>query len=882
MLERCREVRRQANGSVVVQLVLDLIENAALILGACFAYRFISARWPEDRIKRQVASGLLFGAAAVMAMSLAVAIPAVGIFDARSVVLSMAALFGGTITGGLAALLAGGYRIYLGGEGVLVGVGVIATSALFGILVRKFSKAELVSWSVGRMTAFGAAVHIGALGWFALLPGDYSSILTGLAGPYFVTLTAASIPMGLLLREVERIRSYDNLLQESEQRYQTFFDTTVVAALEEDLSEIYQEFEDLRAAGVKDLRYELLRSPYLVDQFAKKVHILHTNQAALDLFEVSNTKELRTNIAEFFTAEARETFIDELCAWWRGADHFQQETTFLSRTGNERRCVISFPLPKSFKAARHVPVSILNLTDQRAAEKSATYEKARLNEVIWGTGAGTWEWNIQTGEVRFNERWAEILGHSLADLEPISIKTWLDLAHPDDLERSNRALEKVFKKETDFYQCEARMQHKTGRWIWVLDRGKVVEWNESGEPVRMSGTHMDITEKKEAELHALRLSELRVTLLRCHAAILRSATEKELFRNTTNVLIRDRGYALVWIGVPENDADKTVRPVAWAGDEQEYVQKLKVSWAETESGLGPTGRAVREKRAQVTEDLSQSASFAPWKDEALSHALASSIALPLIVEGRAVAVLNIYSSTKGAFVDEELSLVTEFANNLSLALNALRLRADKRRLHTELADAALGAVRAIAATIEKRDPYTSGHQLNVAKISEAIARKLEWDEFKIEGLRLGAMIHDIGKIYVPAEILNRPGKLDESEFGMIKAHPRVGYEILSETTFPWPIQDMVGQHHERIDGTGYPDGLKGDQICDEAKVIAVADVLDAITSHRPYRPGMGIEKALEELKRGRSTAYEEWAVDACLDLIEKDGYRWTESALENA
>lgn len=863
-----------------MDLVRSLIENAALILGACFAYRFISARWIEERIKRQIAAGVLFGTSAVMAMSLAVEIPGFGIFDARTVVLSMGALFAGTITAGISTALAGGYRLYLGGEGALAGLGVIATSALIGILVRKLTKHDLLSWGATRILAFGGIVHIAALAWFTLLPGDFADVLGQLIVPYVVALTLASVPMGLLLREVERIRQYDELIEDSERRYQTFFETAGVAALEEDLSEIYNEFADLRAAGVKDLRYQLLRSPYLVDQFAGHVHILHTNQAALDLFGVSTTKELRTNIATFFGPEARETFIDELCAWWRGANHFQQETTFISKSGEERRCVISLPLPDSLKAARHVPVTILDVTEQRSAEKSAIFEKARLDEVIWGTRAGTWEWNIKTGEVRFNERWAEIVGYTLKELAPISIKTWMDLAHPDDLERSNRALEQVFKKETDYYECEARMRHKDGQWIWVLDRGKVVESDSDGDPVRMSGTHMDVTEKKEAELHALHLSELRVTLLRCHAAILRSANETELFHNTANVLVNDRGYSLIWIGVPEDTPEKKVRPVAWAGVQKSYIDTLEVSWADNEHGQGPTGRAVREKRVQVTNDLALSDSFAPWRDEANAHDLASSIALPLIIDGEAVAILNIYSRFKGTFVEEELDLLSEFATNLSLALNALHLRADKKRLHTELADAALGAVRAIAATIEKRDPYTSGHQLNVARISEAIAHKLGWDEYKIEGLRLGAMIHDIGKIYVPAEILNRPGRLDVSEFGIIKSHPRVGYEILSETKFPWPIQDMVGQHHERLDGTGYPDGLTADQICDEAKVIAVADVLDAITSHRPYRPGLGLEKAIEELKRGRGTAYDPLAVDACVELIEREGFRWSHNELE--
>ncbi|MDA1298745.1 MAG: HD domain-containing protein [Proteobacteria bacterium] len=194
--------------------------------------------------------------------------------------------------------------------------------------------------------------------------------------------------------------------------------------------------------------------------------------------------------------------------------------------------------------------------------------------------------------------------------------------------------------------------------------------------------------------------------------------------------------------------------------------------------------------------------------------------------------------------------------------------------NASLADAALGAVTAIAATIEKRDPYTAGHQNRVAALALAIARELGWGEYKLQGLLLGATIHDIGKIYVPAEILNRPGKLGEAEFEIIKSHAQVGSEIVKHTYFPWPIREMIHQHHERMDGSGYPQGLVGDQIVEEAQVIGVADVVEAITAHRPYRAALGISVGIEEIKRGRGTIYNPDVVDACLRLVEEQDFDW--------
>ncbi|WNJ99579.1 transporter substrate-binding domain-containing protein [Thalassospiraceae bacterium LMO-JJ14] len=195
----------------------------------------------------------------------------------------------------------------------------------------------------------------------------------------------------------------------------------------------------------------------------------------------------------------------------------------------------------------------------------------------------------------------------------------------------------------------------------------------------------------------------------------------------------------------------------------------------------------------------------------------------------------------------------------------------------KLQEASLGLINAIAVTIEKRDPYTTGHQNRVAHLAVGIAKELNWNESQILGLRLGALVHDIGKISIPAEILSRPGKLNDAEYQLIKTHPQTGYDILKNHQFPWPIAEMVIQHHERIDGSGYPRGLTADQILPEAKVIGVADVVEAISSHRPYRAALGIEAGIEEITRGKGTAYDPDIVDACIKLIVKGEFDWNKT-----
>jgi response regulator RpfG family c-di-GMP phosphodiesterase len=184
-----------------------------------------------------------------------------------------------------------------------------------------------------------------------------------------------------------------------------------------------------------------------------------------------------------------------------------------------------------------------------------------------------------------------------------------------------------------------------------------------------------------------------------------------------------------------------------------------------------------------------------------------------------------------------------------------------------------GVIDTIAFTLEKRDPYTSGHQRRVAQLACGIAEKMKLPEEQIYGLQMACFIHDIGKIYVPSEILSKPGKLSDVEFGMIKTHATVSYEILKRIDFPWPIAEIAYQHHERVNGSGYPRGLSGNSILLEAKILGVADVVEAMASHRPYRPALGLEKAMEEISRNMGVLYETDVAQACLDLLKNDGFR---------
>ena len=196
----------------------------------------------------------------------------------------------------------------------------------------------------------------------------------------------------------------------------------------------------------------------------------------------------------------------------------------------------------------------------------------------------------------------------------------------------------------------------------------------------------------------------------------------------------------------------------------------------------------------------------------------------------------------------------------------------------ELQETLEGTIYALTTTVEYRDPYTAGHQQRVSDLASAIAKKMGFSKDKIMGIRMAGMLHDIGKIAIPIAILTKPGKLSKTKFERIKKHSQVGYDILKKIKFPWPLAQSVLQHHERIDGSGYPDGLSGKQILTEAKILGVADVVEAIAFHRPYRQALGIDKALEEILINKGKLYDVEAANVCLKIFKDKEFEFKQDS----
>ena len=316
----------------------------------------------------------------------------------------------------------------------------------------------------------------------------------------------------------------------------------------------------------------------------------------------------------------------------------------------------------------------------------------------------------------------------------------------------------------------------------------------------LRASFIDITESERARMALQRLNRTLTTISAANAALVRATTEKELLDDMCDVTVDTGGYRLAWIGFLEHDKAKTVRPVAWAGEHPEYVATANITWAEAARGQGPTGTAIRTGEAQVTQNVESNPAMGPWLEELLKYGLKSNIALPLKDRSGVFGVLVLYAAEPDAFGPEEVSLLTQLAADLGFGIRAQRDHAGLEAALNALKEALKSTVQAIGTAVEMRDAYTAGHQLRVADLATAIARKTGLTEAQIEGLYLAATIHDVGKINVPTELLSKPGKLTSLEYQMLQTHVQTGYDIVKGINFPWPIAQIILQHHERLEG----------------------------------------------------------------------------------
>ncbi len=560
-----------------------------------------------------------------------------------------------------------------------------------------------------------------------------------------------------------------------------------------------------------------------------------------------------------------EVAIPSKTAWNSHVKEVKKAGAMLLEGEERRKDGSTFPVEASIKyisrEGSHYMVWIVrDITERKRAEEKLSLFRALLDNSSDGVEV------LDPDTYRFldlNDAECRMLGYSREEMLSMSVFDIDPLFDDAAAAAFGKAL-----RETGKAQFEGEHRRRDGSTFPVEASTTRIDLD---KPYLLTIAR-DITERKNAEAILGRTNRALKTLSDGNLALVQATDEDELLRDVTRIIVQQAGYAQAVVDYVDDDLEKSITPKAWSGYEGERYWAEHLSWADTEQGQLPVSKAIRTGKTQVCPDIAADPAFEPWREHVMARGYASNIALPMAEGGRTFGVLSIYGSAANEFDDEEISLLEELANDLAYGIVALRTRKSNEQHALILQQSLEQSIQTIAATVEARDPYTAGHQQRVGKLATAIARELGLPDEQINGIHLAAIIHDLGKIQVPAEILSKPGKITDIEYQLIKQHPQAGYDILKDVKFPWPIADIVLQHHERLDGSGYPQGLKGDAILLEARIIAVADVVEAMSSHRPYRPGLGIDIALDEIIRMRGTYFDPQVVDACVALFREKGY----------
>jgi putative nucleotidyltransferase with HDIG domain len=381
---------------------------------------------------------------------------------------------------------------------------------------------------------------------------------------------------------------------------------------------------------------------------------------------------------------------------------------------------------------------------------------------------------------------------------------------------------------------------------------------------------------KETEKELQKVTQTLETFSACHKVLVRATEKSELLNKICQAIVEVGGYKMAWVGIAAQDSDKTVRPFAKAGDEDGFLSRVKVTWSDKGKSHCPTRKAILSREPVVINNILNNPDNMPWRGEALKRGYGAVIALPLISNGGTFGALTIFSEEADAFQEEDKNHLMDLGGNLVYGIVALHTRTARNRAEVEVKKnlnklrQTLGAIiQVLEKTVEVRDPYTAGHQRRVADLARSISSEMGFTQDRIDGIRIAGIIHDIGKIYVPAEILSKPRRLTTYEFNLVKTHSQVGYDILKTIDFPWPVARIVLQHHERLNGSGYPNKLMHDNILIEARILGVSDVVEAMASHRPYRPALGLDAALKEVSDHKGSLYDPEVVEICMRLFKE-------------
>jgi PAS domain S-box-containing protein len=405
-------------------------------------------------------------------------------------------------------------------------------------------------------------------------------------------------------------------------------------------------------------------------------------------------------------------------------------------------------------------------------------------------------------------------------------------------------------------------------------QGEIITCNYSAELIELGGEKCslaiveDITERKKAEARILRLNRLYATISHINQTIVHARDKESLFREICRVATEHGQFRMAWIGLVDQAGD-SVLPIIFMGDEQGYLANIQIRLSDRLLGRGPTGTAIREGRCIICQDIASDPRMLPWRERALQRGYRSSAAVPLREKGRVVGNLTVYAAELQGFDTEDEELLEQIGLDVSFALDSIDAEIRRERAEADLAEAYDTTLEGWAKALELRDKETEGHSRRVTAATVAVARAMGFHEPELIHVRRGSILHDIGKMGIPDYILRKNGPLTAEERAVVQKHPKTAYELLRPISYLEEALEIPYCHHEKWDGSGYPRGLKEEEIPLAARIFAVVDVWDALSSDRPYRSAWPREKVADYLVAESGKHFDPQVIKVFLQMMNK-------------
>jgi PAS domain S-box-containing protein len=896
---------------------LGLVQNATLLLAVAFLFDVAASRWRVGQSSFWNALvGLALGAIGITVMLTPWTFGQGIVFDTRSVLLGISGLFFGFISTAIAMAMTAAFRFYQGGTGALTGIAVILTSGAIGIAWHHFRRRSLAKISWQELYFFGMVIHLAMLGLMLTLPWATAlRVLSNIALPVILIYPLGTVLLGVLMVNRLRRESHEKALRESEEKYRWVVDNMadVITVIDMNLrftyvspsiirlrgytaeeataqtfeqvmtpqslqviAKVFEEEMKLEASGTADPgRSRILE----LQQYKKDGSIVwmennlsfirDETQKPVSIISLSRdiTDRKRAEEALLKSEEKFKTIFDRASDGILIADpvtkkFLQGNTTICSMLGYTKEEIESLTIhdihppediyrildefEKQLKGekvlaedlpvlrkdgsifyadigAAHTTIGGINyligifrdITERRQADEALKESEEQYRNLFENANESIFV--AQDGNLVFvNPMTAVMIGYPR---EELMAKSFIEFIHPDDQEMVIGRHVRRMRGEEIPHRYTFRIIHKDGNIRWVELNAVLINWK--GKPATLNFLS-DITEKVRAEEDSRRL-----------ASVVRHSRELVNLANPngTMVFLNDAGKKL--LGISEEDVAQTNIMNVIPEHLRDKVQQEVLPSVNRDGCWEGDLQYLNVKTGRLTD----------------VHAITFKI------------------------VDPGTGTLQFLANVSQDITERKRAEEELQRTLESLRKAFGVTIQVMVSAVETRDPYTAGHQVRSANLARAIAAEMGLSQDTIDAIRMAGPIHDIGKLSIPAEILSKPTKLTNIEFSLIKEHVRTGYEMLKDVESPWPLAEIVYQHHERMNGSGYPRNLKGDKILMESRILAVSDVVESMASHRPYRPALGLNAALEEIETNKGTLYDADVVDACLRLFREKGFQ---------